>query len=348
MTIQKSLLYVGLIFASSQLYGQNKKEQLEQLKYTIDSLKSCLIVANKSHEDSILIERRKYEKLEELIYQQKGQIDQMLEKTKILQFQDSIQSNEMIDLKIKLKEMKFEKDSIDYSEKQFFTIYNDCSFSNYPNELYTEFIKDFKNRFFKYPENNFSYGFNVPSYSRLTEVEIWWQGDIAYLLLVVKDVKMIIESGNDAAPEISLTYYVFAHKNNKFEKDFQWQIKREICHQDSENRNINFQVTDINKDGIFEIWCVNENYCNGGINPNDLYIYMFQNGELFTMKSATNIPDFDITDETITEWNKDDEDPYLSINEFDSKFLSISTIYREHAIRMRNANILGKSLREIK
>ena len=343
--IQLTFLF---FFANSLTWGQNKKEQLERMKSTIDSMSNYLIFSNKRFEDSLFLERLKSAKQQEIIKDQMEQINLIQEQNEFLRFQNITLLEELNSLKKKLDEISFKKDSMDYSEKQYFTLLNDEPTLIHQSKEYREIIKDFKKRFLKYPENNLNEQFNVPSYSKLTEVEIWWEGNTSCALTVVKDVKMIIEAGNDAFPEISLTYYVLRFKNNQFEKEFSWQKKLDPCHLDSENSNIKFQITDLNKDGKFEIWCVNENYCKGGIQPSDLFIYLYQNGELYTMKSATNIPDFDINDEQIKEWTKDEEDPFLRINEFDSKFLSISNVYREYAIRLRNENILGETLRKIR
>jgi hypothetical protein len=47
MTLQKSLLYVALIFASCQLYGQSKKEQLLDLEQRNDSLQTLILSRQK-------------------------------------------------------------------------------------------------------------------------------------------------------------------------------------------------------------------------------------------------------------------------------------------------------------
>lgn len=347
MNYRISLLIFFIFFTHSFTWSQNKKERLERMKSTIDSMTKYILATNKHFEDSLFFERLNATLQKDTITQQRKQINHLLVEANELRSKDLILEQEIDSLK-KLIEKNLTNEGLDFSEKQFFTLCNDVPILINQNNEYKEIMNDFKRRFFKYPEKNVNEQFNVPSHSKLTETEIWWQGDTSFALTVVKDVHMIIEAGGVAIPEISLNYYVLKYKNNHFEKEFTWEKKLEPCHLDSDNSNINFQITDINSDGNFEIWCVNENYCNGGINANHLYVYMYQNGELYTMKSATNYPDFDITDETIREWSKDEEDPYFSINEFDSKFLSISPIYREYAIRLRNENILGETLRKIR
>ena len=140
-----------------------------------------------------------------------------------------------------------------------------------------------------------------------------------------------------------MNYYVLKYTNGKFEKEYNWCSKVDVCHVDSENKNINFQITDLNKDGKFEIWCVNENYCKGGVDVNNLIVYMYEKGILYSMKSVTNIitPEYSETDAELKEYPSEDGIPMYSINQFDSKFESISDQFKQYAIKIRNENILG-------
>ncbi len=343
----KKIILMLAIFNYGSTFSQSKKEQIEALDFRIDSLHYILTTSKISFSDSLFTERFNSKKQRLIIEQQKTEMELQILQAKNLNAQLDSLTNEVSALKNKLEELKNNQEVFFNTQIQYFTLFKDCSF-NYDSEFYTSMIKNCKKRFLKYPEINSDLNFNVPSHSELTEFNIWWQGDIAYALIIVKDVRMVVYGEeNETAPEISLNYYILKYNNNQFEKEYSWQKIVGVCIQDSENKNLNFQITDLNKDGKFETWCVNENYCVGGIHPSHLFVYMYENGKLYTMKSVTNIPDFDLTDIQINEWIKDDENSDLSINQFDSKFLSIPNQFRQYAIKIRNENILGGTVKKI-
>ena len=356
--MNKIIAYFFFTIITFSTFSQNKKEQIEALNFRLDSLHNILTTSKISFSDSLFTERFNSKQQRLIIEQQKTEMELQMLQAKNLNAQLDSLTNEVSALKNKIEELKNNQEVFFNTQIQHFTLFKDCSY-NYDSDFYTSMIKNCKKRFLKYPEINYGHRFNVPSHSELTEFDIWWQSDIAYALIIVKDVRMVVYGEeNETAPEISLNYYILKYNNNQFEKEYSWQKIVDVCHVDSENNNLNFQITDLNKDGKFETWCVNENYCVGGIHPSHLFVYMYENGVLYTMKSVTNMPDFDLTDIQINEWIKDyenDEDEEdenvaykLSINKFDSKFLSIPNQFRQYAIKIRNENILGRWVPRLK
>jgi hypothetical protein len=315
-------------------FSQNKKEQIEALNYSIDSLKTVLKSMNSNYSDSLVFERsEKSKKTLENEKQQKKTEDLMLH-SKNLDSQISSLSDANSVLKKEIEELKIKQKELSTAEIPSFVLYK--------NKVNNYLVEHYKKELFKFTEVEKVKDPWKNSNSELYECRIWWQGDIAYALVIVKDTKMVTAEFDDGLfPEMSLNYYILKYSNGKFEKEYSWCETVNVCPVDSDNNNIDFQITDLNNDGKFETWCVNENYCLGGVDPTNLNIYMYENGNLYLMKSVTNIPNMEITDIEIKEWIQNGDATY-SINKFDSKFQTISDQYRKYAIKIRNENILGE------
>ena len=88
-----------VFFANSLTWGQNKKEQLERMKSTIDSMSNYLIFSNKRFEDSLFLERLKSAKQQEIIKDQMEQINLIQEQNEFLRFQNITLLEELNSLK---------------------------------------------------------------------------------------------------------------------------------------------------------------------------------------------------------------------------------------------------------
>lgn len=329
------IIYIVLGYGINYSFSQNKKEQIEALNFRIDSLNNVLLTSRITFSDSLEKERTKISQQKLVIDQQQKEIELKTLQSKNLTSQINDLTKEEALLKEEIEDLKIKQQELNKTEIQSFTLVK--------NNSHLFLIDHFKKTLFKYPElktNNLDI---KKSNSELTECEIWWQGDIAYAFVAVKDINMVKTELYDEIgiyPEISLNYYVLKYNDGQFEKEYSWCAKVDVCPVDEDNNNINFQITDLNKDGKFEIWCVNENYCKGDVSPNNIIVYMYEKSSLYSMKSVTNIPNMEITDAEIKEWIKDGYSSY-SINLFDSNFLSISDQFRQYAIKIRNENILG-------
>lgn len=56
-----------------------------------------------------------------------------------------------------------------------------------------------------------------------------------------------------------------------------------------------FRVTDLNNDGISEIWVMYKTVCHGDVSPSDMKIIMYQGAQKFAIRGQTKV--FDGTDE---------------------------------------------------
>jgi hypothetical protein len=313
------LLFFGLTIQS--VYSQNKKEQIEALNFSVDSLKTVLTTVRLTYSDSLEKERKISSQQKLLINeQQKEKENTMLELTNY-KAQISVLTNEEVLLKKEIEDFKTKLYALNNSEIQSCNVYK--------NDISSFLLDYFKSTLLKNPD------------SEMSECQMWWQGNVPYALVITKDVKQLkAEFDDEMYPEISLNYYILKYSNGKFEKEYNWREKVNVCPVDSDNKNIDFRITDLNRDGQYEIWTVNENYCKGDVSPNNLNIYMYEKSKLYSMKSVTNIPSMEITDTEIKEWMKGG-DTNFSINQFDVQFESISQQYKDFAIKIRNENILG-------
>ena len=50
-----------------------------------------------------------------------------------------------------------------------------------------------------------------------------------------------------------------------------------------------FQVTDLNKDGVGEVWLMYIVACRSDVSPADMKIIMYQNGQKFAMRGQTKV-----------------------------------------------------------
>lgn len=50
-----------------------------------------------------------------------------------------------------------------------------------------------------------------------------------------------------------------------------------------------FQVTDLNKDGIGEIWIMYNTVCHGDVSPTDMKIIMYQGTQKYTIRGRSKV-----------------------------------------------------------
>ncbi|RZJ58145.1 MAG: hypothetical protein EOO45_26965 [Flavobacterium sp.] len=91
--------------------------------------------------------------------------------------------------------------------------------------------------------------------------------------------------GKDA--ELFAYHYIF--KNNKATPG--WKIYDYIsdCPLDitASFADAAFQITDLNKDGIAEIWILYKTACSGDVSPADMKLIMYENGKKFAMRGTS-------------------------------------------------------------
>lgn len=132
-----------------------------------------------------------------------------------------------------------------------------------------------------------------------------------------------IEHENDGG-DAELYSYCFAVKQNSFEQV--WKVYDFIhdCPVDIVASFVKdtFQVTDLNNDGIAEVWLMYRTVCHGDVSPCNMKIIMYQGRQKFAMRGE----------------NKD-QTGYGGTYRFDSAFMNGRKEFREFAKKLWNKHI---------
>jgi hypothetical protein len=90
-----------------------------------------------------------------------------------------------------------------------------------------------------------------------------------------------------------------------------------------------FAVTDIDKDGVAEIWLMYKTTCTGDVSPAILKIIMYQGNKKHAMRGETKV-------------KLPGETPYGGRYTFDAAFKAVPAAFRNYAINLWNKNGLQK------
>ena len=328
----KAIIFIFFFTTILFTYAQSKKKHLTDMKYEIDSL--IMTINN---------ERNERTKLMFDIEVKNKEIENLTQTNKNIQEKLNSLIVESLDLKKKLNILSNNQQS-STSDLPFFTIYID----NYKADFVSSTIKPL----FKFPERS-----SLPenqqyskSTSELKELHIWEKDNVAYAFVLILDKELVPNpspfAGQGDSGELGEQITFSCYLLKKVESDFvvieKWNSPIETCFLTLETnfigKNIDFHLTDIDKDNNFEIWYVIESLCSFGIEPSKLEVNLFNKGKINKMESVTNSRDF-FTDTEIKEWIQNGSN-YV-INKFDSNFENLSDNFKSYAIELRNNNIYG-------
>jgi len=93
-----------------------------------------------------------------------------------------------------------------------------------------------------------------------------------------------------------------------------------------------FQVTDLNNDGVSEVWLMYKTVCHGDVSPCDMKIIMYQGQQKYAMRGRNKV--FVGTDDDGTKHYEGGD------YKFDKPFIEGLKEFREFAIKMWNKNIM--------
>jgi hypothetical protein len=88
-----------------------------------------------------------------------------------------------------------------------------------------------------------------------------------------------------------------------------------------------FQVTDLNNDGVAEVWLMYKTVCHGDVSPSDMKIIMYQGQQKFVMIGQNKVQVSD------TEFNGGEY-------KFDKTFIDGPTTFRDFAKKLWDKNIM--------
>ena len=90
-----------------------------------------------------------------------------------------------------------------------------------------------------------------------------------------------------------------------------------------------FQVTDLNNDGVGEVWLMYKTVCHGDVSPSDMKIIMYQGQQKFAMRGKNKV--------------QISEKEYEGGNyTFDKAFEAAHPLFKDFAKKLWNKNILQK------
>lgn len=96
-----------------------------------------------------------------------------------------------------------------------------------------------------------------------------------------------------------------------------------------------FQITDLDKNGVAEVWIMYKTVCHSDVSPSDMKIIMYEGYQKFAMRGENKI-----------EFGRDDDNNVRYIGgeyKFDEAFLQGSEVFRSFAKKMWNKNIMSSS-----
>jgi hypothetical protein len=321
--------------------AQNKKEQIEGLIYSLDSLKTLHTKASTAYSDSLNKDRN-------LISKQQLELKDQIKQLESLHLQTVSLQEKLNSSQVEISALKNEMETLKADQK---TSPQDLFYYSFiVNNNENSPLNDILPTLYKYPEKStlsqqLQYS---KSYSELQECRFWKMDSINYAFVLIKDTKKVANpnpnDGNgdmrDIGVQVTLSCYILKSIDYEFVIDEKWTSSIETCYLELIGKNIDFHITDINKDNKVEVWYVVESYCSLGVEPSKLEIYLYKSGVLNKMESVTNWPG-QYTDTDVARWIKDGED--FAINKFDSNFEKLPQEYKTYAIELRNKNLFGSS-----
>ena len=157
---------------------------------------------------------------------------------------------------------------------------------------------------------------------------ITWEDGLGKNLVITNETKSVLI--NFALKEeyrFEIYAYHYLLINNK--PKFVWKIYDYVsdCPTDHKAEFIKntLSVTDINNDGIAEIWVMYLITCHGDVSPDEMKIIMYQGNQKYAMRGLNKV---DLQDE--------DGGQYI----FDKEFLKAPKAFKDYAIKLWNKNIL--------
>ena len=336
------LLITSIVLFYGMSYSQNKKEQIEALNFSLDSLRKFHLITISKYTDTLYFVRGENSKLNTISNKQDVEIESLKLQSKNLQDNLNKINSDKSEIQKELNDIKT-KQAKNTEEIHYYSLV-----VNNDNGI----LNSIKAKLLYYPEKTTlsEQSRNSKSFSELKECRLWKKDSVSYAFVIVKDTKKVPnpdfheDEGDlgEIGNEITFNCYVLNMIDSEFHIEKKWNYTLEKCFltAESQDNNIDFHLTDLNKDNKPEIWYVLESFCSLGVEPYKIQICLFNNSTLHTMESVTNWPEM-FTDDDIQEWIKDGSK--YSINKFDPNFEKLSQEFKLYAIGLRNKNLYGSS-----
>ncbi len=137
---------------------------------------------------------------------------------------------------------------------------------------------------------------------------------------------------NDGADaEIFAYHYLFNEKTDRYE--FKWKIYDYIsdCPVDIAANFIEntFKVTDLDNNGIHEVWVMYQKVCHGDVSPFEMKVIMYEGNTKYAMRGENKI-------------QLSDNESFGGEYKFDNNFTKGKDVFREYARKIWSDNIMVK------
>jgi len=325
--IHQIIVYTALFVAIDNVhYAQSKKEQIDALNNTIDSLKRQFILDSTNH----------FAERNNLI----GQIS-------ALRKDFNEQNTLLTDTELKVRQQALTIKHLNDSLSHFFKSFANSKEGIYAGAYFSNISEDLRERFseitMKYPPKELGNEDQI-NYSVLKSAILYRENNHINALVVTLDKEhfALDEVQEESLNRLTLHFHILDCSNPfNINEKYHWKSIVDSCYVDHDNQMIDVQFTDLNADGNVEVWCVNELYCKGGVDPNNLLIFKYENFKHCTLQSMTNIV-----------WNTMDEesvidDSFLISNDYnvillDECFKNNDPAIIAFAKYLRKKNVFGE------
>lgn len=136
------------------------------------------------------------------------------------------------------------------------------------------------------------------------------------------------KSGTDGYKDAELFAHHFISENGVFKQTWKVVDFTKECPLDLEATFIKntFQVTDLNKDSIAEIWLMYKTVCHGDVSPCEMKVIMYEGNQKYAMRGQNRV--------------EIDKNKFLGGEyTFDKAFMAGPQVFREHAKDLWSKNI---------
>ncbi|WP_188050321.1 M949_RS01915 family surface polysaccharide biosynthesis protein [Flavobacterium sp. GP15] len=141
------------------------------------------------------------------------------------------------------------------------------------------------------------------------------------------------EHENDGSDAELYAYHFIVKDNELFQT---WQVYDYIkdCSVDIEATFVKntLQVTDLDKNGIAEIWLMYKKVCHGDVSPSEMKVIMYEGNKKFAMRGENKV--FAGID------NNGKKQFYGGEYKFDKEFKNGSRVFKNYALNLWNKNIM--------
>ncbi len=150
-----------------------------------------------------------------------------------------------------------------------------------------------------------------------------WEDKYSYYSLIISENTYYSPETEYSNKEIFATLY------NTENKDVKWTIYDFIndCPVDAVAKMITLEITDLDKDGISEIWFVYKTVCHGDVSPLTMKIILYEDNQKYAIRGRNKVE--------ISE-NKFEGGEY----KLDEKFKNGPKVFIDYGIKLWDKNIL--------